>query len=119
MKRGKTGGRQKGTPNKRTVEFAERLEKLNCDPLELMARMVNGEETQPAKVGVDDDGNTIIEDLPPSWELRASCAKELLQYLYPKRKALELSGPEGGNIPIELVDWATLPKSHKTPKGKK
>jgi hypothetical protein len=35
----KTGGRQKGTPNKRTEEIQAKLEELECDPIEGMARI--------------------------------------------------------------------------------
>lgn len=38
----KTGGRQKGTPNKATPEFRERLERLGCRPEEFLAMTVNG-----------------------------------------------------------------------------
>ena len=31
------GGRQKGTPNKRTVEVQQRLTELDCDPIQGMA----------------------------------------------------------------------------------
>ena len=33
----KTGGRTKGTPNRRTAEVSEKLEALGCDPIEGMA----------------------------------------------------------------------------------
>jgi hypothetical protein len=36
----KTGGRVKGTPNKRTAEVQEGLDALGCDPIEGMALLV-------------------------------------------------------------------------------
>jgi hypothetical protein len=70
MARGfKTGGRQTGTPNKRTQELTERLGDLGCDPVEGLARIANDESA--------------------SLELRARCYSDLMQYVYPRRKAIE------------------------------
>ena len=100
----KTGGRGKGTPNKRTAEFRERLVSLNCDPLQVLAMIVNGEETQPVATGKNDDGTFIVEDLPPTWELRAKYASDLLNYEYPKRKAVEITGADGNELKIRILD---------------
>jgi hypothetical protein len=77
----KTGGRQKGTPNRKTAEVAERLAALGCDPLEGLARLAMDPANSP--------------------ELRGRMFAELAQYLHPKRKATELSGPDGGPIQTE------------------
>ena len=69
------GGRSKGTPNKRSVEIAELLEELRCDPIEGMARIAMNKRAAP--------------------ELRGRMYSELAQYLYPKRKAIERSGQDG------------------------
>lgn len=68
----KTGGRKKGTPNKRTQEIQDRLAELNCDPVEGMAKLAMDPENSP--------------------ELRGRMYSELAQYVYPKRKAIEHSG---------------------------
>ena len=65
----KTGGRLKGTPNKRTCEFLEKLEALNFDPVEKLI--------------------AIQADKDCSMELRVKVLMELLQYAYPKRKTIE------------------------------
>ncbi len=65
----KTGGRQRGVPNKRTVEIADKLAALGCDPITGMAHMA------------------MDNSYPP--ELRAKMYSELAQYLYPKRKAAD------------------------------
>jgi hypothetical protein len=65
----KTGGRQKGTPNRRTLEVADKLAALDCDPIEGMARIAM------------DTAN------PP--QLRARMYAELAGYVAPKRKAVE------------------------------
>ena len=84
MPRQKTGGRQKGTPNKRTVELAEKLAEMGFDPVATLVAIARDPSATP--------------------ELRAHCAADLLPYLYPRRKAVELSGDDG---PAELiVRWA-------------
>jgi len=76
MARGfKTGGRTKGTPNRKTVEVVERLAALGCDPLEGMAALAMDASNPP--------------------ELRGRMYAELAAYLYPKRKAVEHSAEDG------------------------
>jgi hypothetical protein len=86
----KTGGRARGTPNKRTHELAEKLEKLGCDPIEGLARIALADETAP--------------------ELKVRCYAELAQYVHPKRKAMEV-GPSGdGGAPIVLIHNVPRPE---------
>jgi hypothetical protein len=59
----------------------ERLEALGCDPLEGLARIAADPSTDTA--------------------LRARIYADLLPYLYPKRKAVEVSGPDGGAVEID------------------
>ena len=75
MKGAKTGGRKKGTPNKRTQEVIDKLADLDCDPI-----------TGMAKIALD-------EKNPP--ELRGRMFSELAQYIAPKRKAIEHTGESG------------------------
>ena len=80
------GGRKAGTPNRRTVELAERLQQLGCDPIEGMARLAMNEELSP--------------------ELRGRMYAELAQYVFPKRRAAELSGP--GGEPLQTTEHAHI-----------
>lgn len=64
----KWGGRQKGTPNKRTSDLAERLELSGKDPFDTMIDLLDH----------SDPG------------VRLSAAKELAQYVRAKRKAVEM-----------------------------
>ncbi len=79
----KTGGRAAGTPNRKTLEVAERLAELKCDPIEGMARIATDEKNPP--------------------ELRGRMFAELAQYVYPKRKAIEHSGPGGADITVKRL----------------
>ena len=79
----KTGGRKKGTPNKRTVDFIERL-----GDFDLVA------ELKKLYHSTKDDN------------LKGQILKTLMEYAYPKRKAVEMSADMNVNtdsIQIELI----------------
>lgn len=76
-------GRKKTTQNRVTV--TDILRDMKCDPIEGMAR--------------------IAMDAKQPMSLRAKVYSELAQYLYPKRRAIELTGADGS--PIELNVSAT------------
>ena len=91
----KTGGRQKGTPNKDTQALQERIAQRypGWDPVEAMAEIAQ------------DDTNDVM--------IRLAALKEIAQYIHPKRKAIEHTGtvtlpnvtinvppaPDGGPVP--------------------
>lgn len=79
----KTGGRVAGTPNKRTVELMERLAALDCDPLEGLARIAADPTTDPA--------------------LRARVYTDLLPYVYPRRRAVDITAEAQGGLVIMLT----------------
>lgn len=84
----KTGGRQKGTPNKKTQDITMRLERLGFDPVKNMIEI--GRQAMA-------EGDL---------KLAMDANKELLQYIAPKRKAVEVTGEDGGPIqtqPIGIV----------------
>ena len=76
----KTGGRKKGTPNKRTLDFVENLG--NYNPLESLLRIVQDETT------------------PLDTKIRINL--DLLPYIYPKRKAIELRDKDCELPPIVI-----------------
>lgn len=76
--REKTGGRKKGTPNKRTNDIIERLK--------------------------DEDivGNLLeIAKTTDKEEIKVTVYKELLKYTYPQRKAVDISAE---NIPMPQIN---------------
>lgn len=83
--------RRLGKPNKRSVEIADKLAALGCDPITGMAEIA--EEARATG------------DLT----LAGQMYKELAQYIAPKRKAIEHSGPGGSDIKtvsrIEIVPF--------------
>ena len=74
-------GRKKGTPNKRSQAIIERIESSGKDPLAVMLDLLD-----------DEDAN-----------LRFQASKELLGYLYAKRKAIEVTGADGAPIQSQVV----------------
>jgi hypothetical protein len=125
------GGRKKGTPNKITQDVAKTLDELGCNPLELSARIALGEELDGphpalsafrkiasklmeavAKENLDKAASSLealsalIEDqLTKGYvpiELRSKHIVDLTQYILPKRKAVEHSGPGGGPVEHNL-----------------
>lgn len=78
----KTGGRIKGTPNKNTLDLQEKLLSSGVDVVIELTKL--------------------LPELPP--ELRVNTLLELMQYLYPKRKALEHKIEEQPNK-VNFVTW--------------
>lgn len=82
----KTGGRKMGTPNKSTSELELRLAAIGCDPIDGMCRLAMDSSCSP--------------------ELRARMYAELAQYLYPKRRAVEVKPDDGPRVSFFI---STLP----------
>jgi hypothetical protein len=100
MKRGRkpgtprTGGRAKGTPNKATDETRALIEKaLGGSPLEKMATLARQLL----------EGERVLDSEAKAIEVATKLLSEVAQYHSPKRKALEVSGPDGGSIPIAAL----------------
>lgn len=118
----KTGGRQKGTPNKRTQEIQEKLEKLGCDPIEGLARIAKQAEQDALEGWVDSIGD-IVEAFNPDQEsaaelidamakklagnaklrldhlhLATTCYNALRKHWAPELKSIEVSAAGGGGI---------------------
>jgi len=83
----KTGGRQRGTPNKRTKDAAELLAKMGCSPIMGMA--------------------TIAMNKRNPVDLRAKMFAELAPYVFPKRRAVEVMNPALDDFTKILTDLDT------------
>jgi len=89
----KTGGRAKGTPNKKTQLVQQQMEDLGFDPIESMIEI--------SKLAMADK----------DYSLAGQMAKELAQYIYPKRKAIEHIPEELNLPPMEItVQYVDEPK---------
>ena len=114
------GGRKKGTPNKETRTLQEKLDSLGCDPIEGMALIASGKvpcgvchgegKTRYKVPGTNKVGErlcescygTLLEHISP--DLRGRMYAEIAQYLLPKRKALEVTGADGGPLQVTLAE---------------
>lgn len=70
----KSGGRQKGTPNKATLTIEEKINATGCDPLVELAKIAMNQKYP--------------------LEIRVRCLGELASYLYPKRKPVDAPNHE-------------------------
>ena len=79
----KTGGRKKGSPNKRTQSLIEKLEAANYCPVEDLLNIIRTEQLEPMD--------------------RANIDMKLMEYLYPKRKAVEITEHNQFDGPLKFV----------------
>ena len=108
-------GRPKGMPNKATIELRAAIAKVcgaDWDPLVDIARIAQTGQhvvwdmvTNKPAVVKDLDPFTgeyidIPVTLPVSDKVQGMCRKEVAEYLHAKRKAVEMSGPDGDPIDI-------------------
>lgn len=117
----KRGGRAKGTPNKRTAaqlrKVSEILEEHGFDPIEAMALigkgdvvacgfMTQAEYDQPALrvrgTLVRVSGREKAREMLPL-SLRFQAAKELAQFVYPKRHSVAHTDPNGQPLQAGVV----------------
>lgn len=68
----KSGGRQKGTPNKRSIELLQALIAHECVPAEQIATLLLSTDLHAAQ--------------------KMECWEKLLPYLFPQRKAIDPDG---------------------------
>ena len=77
----KTGGRQKGTPNKATTKQAEEIRKSGLTPLQYLMRIVRNPKKDEA--------------------VRIEAAKAAAPYVHPRLQAVEHSG----DLTIKHEQW--------------
>lgn len=100
----KTGGRKAGTPNKRTLALIERAEAIGIDPFDVLLYIAAGDwrklgyKKGTVKAGQFGSYETDLITLRD----RMAAAAEACQYVYPKRKAIELTGAGGGPLDVYL-----------------
>jgi len=111
----KTGGRQKGSLNKRSQQFIDKLQELDCDPQSFLAQVMVGEEpslgihpfhswlkrlvlsmgdrqapTPEEWAELLDQAEKLLGYSQASLGERIGIAKELLQYISPKLRSIEI-----------------------------
>lgn len=123
----KTGGRRKGVPNKITQDLAKQLDELGFNPAsELVQIFLDAKEEYARSAEIYDaiqdariaaDVKTPLKDTAPEYlKIAASACADLMQYVYPKRKAIEHTGANGSDLfgsftqMVERVTNASKPK---------
>lgn len=81
MKGKKTGGRQKGTPNKTSASFREAV-----------VALIAGQDLK-----------ALLEAVSPEKRLEVIC--KLAEYAFPKLGRTEVVGEEGGPVVVEIVKY--------------
>lgn len=102
----KRGGRQKGTPNKKSWDASAMAEELGINPFKILLHFAAGnwkelgydKAERPMSSG---EGIYYVDVISP--ELRERAAEKASEYLLPKRKALELSNGEGGEGIFKVI----------------
>ena len=98
----KTGGRSKGTPNKRNQEIYELAEDLGCNPVKILMLFALRDYDQ---LGLSEFTETTtksgdkIKEPTISPELQKSAASDLMPYMYGKRKPIDSNGDDS-NDPV-------------------
>lgn len=112
----KSGGRKPGTPNKDATLLAEKAKELKCDPFEILLHFANGDfEALGYEKHQDKSTPTgeVFQVLTIDPDLRARCAQKACDFLYPKRKALDISMDEETSKSFGLAYSAESLAAHK------
>lgn len=97
-------GRKKGTLNKLLTSVADMLDEMNCNPLQNLARVANGEK-HLAQVAAG-----VLGEVYPTLDQMVAANKELAQYVAPKRKAIEHTGTDGE--PLQMLTVKLVPSTN-------
>jgi len=89
-------GRKKGTKNKYNQLIADRLEELNCDPIEGMA--IIAEEAMAAAKSLGE-----FKDRKDAYTIAGNMYKELAGYVRPKLKSIEHKGDLDNPITHSII----------------
>jgi hypothetical protein len=93
----KTGGRKRGTPNKKTLFLHQLLEEKELDPIQGIISALR--DLDSVVVYAPEDQINLAKS-------KANIYLELMQYLYPKRKAIEIdSDDESEKVQIVDIVW--------------
>jgi hypothetical protein len=110
FKKGHKGYKKKGTKNKDPLALEERAKALGVDVFEILNHFAAGAWQ---KLGYDSEtyvmenaqGATKIGyTITPDMRLKAST--DLMKYMYPQKRAVELSNPEGQAFKVIIEDYS-------------
>lgn len=103
----KTGGRKKGTPNKRTLDLADKFEQFDYCPVTTHINIIK-EQQAFYKEWLDPKTSTsrkkLLSKLMMPMEDFAKINLDSFNYLFPKRKAVEVKKESSGTIKFVTQD---------------
>ena len=108
-------GRKKGTPNKNSFNAIEIAEKLGVNPLEILLRFAAGDwknlgYENECYFSEKPDGSVKMGYVITP-EVRTKAASEATKYLFPQRKAVEVSNsPDGDGFRVIVEDYSSKDK---------
>lgn len=85
-------GKVKGTLNKKNQEIQDLAKELNCNPAKILMLIALG------------DSITLGEEGKIDLDKRMGAAKELMPYLYGKRKPIDSEGDDKSDILTDLLN---------------
>lgn len=96
-------GRRAGTPNKKNQEIFDLAKELGCNPAKILMHIAMGDSKALATKYKDGDGeeqeNRPLIDL----DQRKDAAKDLMPYLYGKRKPIDSNGDDSSDILADIL----------------
>lgn len=103
----KEGGRAKGTPNKKTKELMELIGDFSPVPgliaiCERDYKALGIEEF----IFVEKAEGEVKAQPTITVDLQMQAMKELMKYMYPQKRAVELSNPEGQVFKVIIEDYS-------------
>lgn len=98
----KTGGRQKGSRNKRTEAQAVAIETSGLTPLDYMLSILRTPIECPKDMG--------IKEHIAAASLRLEAAKSAAPYVHPKLANIEVTGKDGGPLEVKIVQFSNPAK---------
>jgi len=110
----KTGGRQKGAKNKDPLALEERARNRGVDVFEIALDFASanykalGYENECYFTEKPDGAVKMGYVISP--EMRLKAVETLMKYIYPQKKALEVSNPEGQVFEVRVLDFSSKAK---------
>lgn len=99
---GKFGGRKK-----RTAQMARDLaDELGCDPLRFMMQIINSDFIE--QTVIDDHGKPKRVKVTVDLATRLDAAKSVVNYLYPRLNAQQITGADDGPLELAALDLTAI-----------
>jgi hypothetical protein len=96
-----------GGKKKRTAQAARDLaDSLGCDPLRFMMSLIDNDTYMQTVVGPD--GKKKKVEVAVTMDLRLDAAKTVVNYLYPRLTAQQVTGPDDGPLAVATLDMGRI-----------